>query len=44
MFGGLEKLDLDSILQGFGFLTELPLGDLLNFGSQVKINAPEYFL
>ena len=30
MSGGCIKLDLDSILQGYGFLTMLPSGDLLN--------------
>ena len=33
MSGGRIKLDLDSILQGYGFLTMLPSGDLLNFGN-----------
>ena len=32
MSGGRIKLDLDSILQGYGFLTMLPSGGLLNFG------------
>ena len=34
MSGGRIKLDLDSILQGYGFLTMLPSGDLLNFGNK----------
>ena len=34
MSGGCIKLDLVSILQGYGFLTMLPLGDLLNFGDK----------
>ena len=33
MSGGRIKLDLDSILQGYGFLTMLPSGDLLNIGN-----------
>ena len=32
MSGGRVKLDLDSIQLGYGFLTMLPSGDLLNFG------------
>ena len=32
MSGGRIKPDLDSILWGYGFLTMLPSGDLLNFG------------
>ena len=39
MSGGRIKLDLDSILQGYGFLTMLPSGDLLNFGLKVTIIA-----
>ena len=31
MSGGRIKFDLDSNLQGYGFLTMLPSGDLLNF-------------
>ena len=38
MSGGRIKLDLDSILQGYGFLTMLPLGDLLNFGNSGNNN------
>ena len=34
-----SKFDLDSILQGYGFLTMLPSGDLLNFGLKVTIIA-----
>ena len=33
MSGGRIKLDLDSILHGYGFLTMLPLGGLLNIGN-----------
>ena len=33
MSGGRIKLDLDSILQRYGFFTVLPLGDVLNFGN-----------
>ena len=36
--GGRIKLDLDSILQGYGFLTMLPSGDLLNFGNSGNNN------
>ena len=38
MSGGRIKLDLDSILQGYGFLTMLPSGDLLNFGNSGNNN------
>ena len=37
---GRIKLDLDSILQGYGFLTMLPSGDLLNFGNTGKNHLP----
>ena len=40
MSGGRIKLDLDSILQGYGFLTMLPSGDLLNFGNFGNNNWP----
>ena len=33
MSGGRIKLDLDSILQGYGFLRILLLGGLLNIGN-----------
>ena len=36
---GRIKLDLDTILQGYGFLTMLPSSDLLNFGLKVTIIA-----
>ena len=32
------ELDLDSILQEYGFLTMLPSGDLLNFGNSGSNN------
>ena len=38
MSGGRIMLDLDSILQGYGFLTMLPSGDLLNFGNSGNNN------
>ena len=40
MSGGRIKLDLDSILQGYGFLTMLPSGDLLNFGNKGNNHWP----
>ena len=40
MSGGRIKLDLDFILQGYGFLTVLPLDDLLNFGNTGDIHLP----
>ena len=40
MSGGRIKLDLDSILQGYGFLTMLPLGVLLNFGNTGNNHLP----
>ena len=40
MSGGRIKLDLDSILQGYGFLTMLPSGDLLNFGNTGNNHLP----
>ena len=39
MSGGCIKLDLDSI-QGYGFLTILPSGDLLNFGNTGNNHLP----
>ena len=40
MSGGRIKLDLDSILQVYGFLTMLPSGDLLNFGNTCNNHLP----
>ena len=40
MSGGCSKLDLDSILLGYGFLTKLPSGDLLNFGNTCNNHLP----
>ena len=34
------KLDLDSIFQGYSFLTMLPLGETLNFGQVGNNHSP----
>ena len=44
MSGGRIKLDLDSILQGYGFLTMLLSGDLLNFGNKGNNQEPSSIL
>ena len=38
--GGRIRLDLDSSLQGYGFLTMLPASDLLNFGNTGNNHLP----
>ena len=43
MSGGRIKLDLDSIPEGYGLLTMLPLGDLLNYGYRSNDHCPNYF-
>ena len=40
MPGSGIKLYLDSILKGYGFLTILPSGDLLNFGCSSNTHLP----
>ena len=44
MSGGRSELDLDSILQGYGLLTMVPSGDLLDFGNKGNNYWPLFIL